>query len=321
MAARTGLGKGLDSLIPNKKTKNKESEDVKTKVKESSTSKNQQLKKNETNSSSSEGAEVLVKISKVEPDKNQPRKEFNEEALQELADSIKKYGIIQPIIVNKNGMFYQIIAGERRWRAAKLAGLKEIPVIIRDFDKQKTAEISIIENIQRENLNPIEEAFAYQRLIDEFHLTQESVAEKVSKSRVAVTNSLRLLKLNEKVRQRVIDGAISMGHARAILSVSDKDKQTLICKHIEDKKLSVRDTEKYISELKSGKKEKTSKVPKVSQQQALAFKEMEERLKETLNCNVKIHQKTSKKGQIEIEYYSMADLEIICNEILSLKKR
>ena len=228
MAAR-GLGKGLDSLIPNAVGE--------AKVKKESKAESKEEKRED-------GKETVVKITMVEPNRKQPRKNFDEDALQELADSIKQFGLIQPILVQDRKNHYEIIAGERRWRAAKIAGLKEVPVIIRNYSEKEIMEISLIENIQRENLNPIEEAQAYKRLLEEFHLKQDEVAERVSKSRAAVTNSMRLLKLGEEVQQMLIDDMISTGHARALLAIENQEEQYTIAQKIFDEKLSVRDVEK-----------------------------------------------------------------------------
>ena len=234
MAAR-GLGKGLDSLIPNALG------DTKTKKETAAKSK--------TETTEGKEPQTLVKITKVEPNREQPRKNFDEDALQELADSIKQFGLLQPILVQDRKDYYEIIAGERRWRAAKLAGLKEVPVIIRNYTEQEIMEISLIENIQREDLNPIEEAQAYKRLLTEFHLKQDEVAERVSKSRAAVTNSIRLLKLNEDVQRMVVDEMISTGHARALLAVENPEEQYNLAQRIFDEKLSVRDVEKLVKNL------------------------------------------------------------------------
>ena len=233
MAAKVarGLGKGLDTLIP-----------VATPKTESNMSSTDQK-------SEEKGAETIVKITMVEPNREQPRKNFDEDALQELADSIKQFGLLQPILVQDRKTYYEIIAGERRWRAAKLAGLKEVPVIIRDYTEQEIVEISLIENIQREDLNPIEEAQAYKKLLTEFNLKQDEVAERVSKSRTAVTNSMRLLKLCDEVQQMIIDDMISTGHARALISIDDPEQQYLIAQKVFDEKLSVRDVEKLVKNL------------------------------------------------------------------------
>lgn len=310
---KRGLGKGLDTLIPNKGTEKKQTiAETKTSVSKSNI---------RSNNKETKSPDSIVKISLIQPDPNQPRKTFTEESLQELSDSIKKFGIIQPIVVtaSEDSKFYNIVAGERRWRAAKLAGLKEVPVIIREFDKLETIEISIIENIQRENLNPIEEAAAYQRLIDEYHFTQEDVASKVSKSRVSITNSLRLLKLNTKVQELVANGSLSYGHARAILGVSDSDKQFEIAQMVINTKLSVRETEKYISKLSASND--NPKSSSKSNAHTAYYKEMEEKMKEALGCKVSIDAKSPKRGKIVIEYYSQSDLELLYNFILSNSKK
>ena len=232
-AKKGGLGKGIDSLIPNKVARAAVSDNVGIDLKENP---------------------ISVNINKVEPNREQPRKNFDEDALQELSESIKQFGVLQPLLVQDKKDYYEIIAGERRWRAAKLAGLKEIPVIIKKLTDQEVVEISLIENIQRENLNPIEEAFAYKRLLTEFHLKQDEVAERVSKSRTAVTNSMRLLKLNDKVQQMVIDDMLTTGHARALLGIEDSEKQYLTAQKIFDEKLSVRETEKLVKKLQQEEK-------------------------------------------------------------------
>ena len=264
-----------------------------------------------------EGArEQLLNIAQIEPNQEQPRKHFNEEQLKELAESVKNYGILQPLLVQKKGDFFEIIAGERRWRAAKLAGLKAVPVLIRDYTKQQTVEIALIENIQRENLNPIEEAMAFKRLLTEFSLKQDEVAERVSKSRTAVTNSMRLLKLNEKVQQMIIDDMISTGHARALLAIDDEEQQYILANKIFDEKLSVRETEKLIKELKNPKKEKKKKIV----ENDFIYRDSEERMKSLMGTKVSINQKANGKGKIEIEYYSEKDFERIYDLIMSIEK-
>ena len=238
---RNGLGKGLDSLIPDKNTKNNTTYQVEEKAVDHP-------------GESNNFGEILVKINKVEPNREQPRKEFDEDSLLELADSIKQFGILQPLLVQKKKDYYEIIAGERRWRAAKIAGIKEVPVVIKEYTAQEIVEISLIENIQRENLNPIEEAMAYKRLLEEFSLKQDEVAERVSKSRTAVTNSMRLLKLSAKVQQMIVDDMITTGHARALLAIDDEEQQFIIANKIFDEKLSVRETEKLVKTLKNPKK-------------------------------------------------------------------
>ena len=294
MAAR-GLGKGLDSLIPNALGETK--------------TKKETAAKSKTETTEGEEPQTLVKITKVEPNREQPRKNFDEDALQELADSIKQFGLLQPILVQDRKDYYEIIAGERRWRAAKLAGLKEVPVIIRNYTEQEIVEISLIENIQREDLNPIEEAQAYKRLLTEFHLKQDEVAERVSKSRAAVTNSIRLLKLNEEVQRMVVDEMISTGHARALLAVENPEEQYNLAQRIFDEKLSVRDVEKLVKNLnKPAKVKKTNPVDKSLE---AVYQDIEENLKQKLSTKVAITSKGNGAGKIEIEFYSHDDLEKI----------
>ena len=248
-------------------------------------------------------ADTVLKINDIEPNRNQPRKNFDEDTILELADSIKQYGVIEPIVVTKRDNYYEIIAGERRWRAAKKAGLKEVPVVIKNFSEQEAMEVALIENIQRENLNPIEEALAYQKLIKDYKLKQDEVAEKVSKSRVAVTNSLRLLKLDERVQKMVIDDMISGGHARALLAVSNGDTQYALAMKAFDEKLSVREVEKLIKNIGS----EETKKPKDD----FVYRDIESKLKEIIGTKVVIHNKNNNKGKIEIEYYSQDDFERI----------
>lgn len=291
MAAR-GLGKGLDSLIPNAvgEAKAKKEKETKEAVPES------------------KGAqETIVKISMVEPNRKQPRKNFDEDTLQELSDSIKQFGLIQPILVQDRKDHYEIIAGERRWRAAKLAGLKEIPVIIRDYSEREIMEISLIENIQREDLNPIEEAQAYKRLLEEFHLKQDEVAERVSKSRAAVTNSMRLLKLCDEVQQMLIDDMISTGHARALLAIEDAEEQYTVAQQIFDEKLSVRDVEKLVKNLHKPVKQ-TKKVSEDKTMETI-YLDIEEKLKARLSTKVTVTSKGEGAGKIEIEFYNHDDLD------------
>ena len=264
---------------------------------------------------------ILVDIKKVEPNREQPRKNFDEDALLELSESIKQFGVLQPLLVLDKKGYYEIIAGERRWRAAKMAGLKEIPVIIKDLTEQEVVEIALIENIQRENLNPIEEAIAYRRLLTEFNLKQDEVAERVSKSRTAVTNSMRLLKLNEKVQQMVIDEMITTGHARALLGIEDQEKQYQIAQKIFDEKLSVRETEKLVKKIQQEKEEdKEKKEVKIDPKMAAIFNDLEETMKMILGTKVAINQKDEKKGKIEIEYYSMDELDRIIDLIRTIGK-
>lgn len=304
VAKKTGLGKGLDSLIPthsfSQKTTVKEVKEEKQQVKT--------VVKQE---------EFKIKITEIEPNREQPRKKFDEDALLELAESIKQFGVIQPLIVQKKGDYYEIIAGERRWRAAKMAGLKEIPVIIKDYTNQERVEISLIENIQREDLNPIEEAHAYKRLLNEFSLKQDEVAERVSKSRTAVTNSMRLLKLDDRVQQMVIDDMISTGHARALLSIEDKELQYTVANRIFDEKLSVRETEKL---MKSIQLEKTDKKKEDKNTvNSLIYKDIEEKIKAILGTKVIVDHKANNKGKIQIEYYSNEELERIVEMLESIR--
>lgn len=286
-----GLGKGLDSLIPNivgeTKAKNIASEGT-------------------THAEDDKVQETLVKITMVEPNRKQPRKTFDEDSLQELSDSIKQVGLIQPILVQDKNDHYEIIAGERRWRAAKMAGIKEIPVIIRNYTEQEIMEISLIENIQREDLNPIEEAQAYKRLLTEFNLKQDEVAERVSKSRAAVTNSIRLLKLNEKVQQMVIDDMISTGHARALLAVEDPEEQYALAQRIFDERMNVRDVEKLVKNLHKPEKVKKKNDNKVME---VIYQDIENKLKQRLSTKVIVTPKGEGSGKIEIEFYNHEDLD------------
>ena len=265
---------------------------------------------------SSSAQETLVKITKVEPNREQPRKNFDEDALQELADSIKQFGLLQPILVQDRKTHYEIIAGERRWRAAKLAGLKEVPVIIRDYTEQEIVEISLIENIQREDLNPIEEAQAYKKLLTEFNLKQDEVAERVSKSRTAVTNSMRLLKLCDEVQQMIIDDMISTGHARALISIEDPEQQYTIAQRVFDEKLSVRDVEKLVKDLNKPQKPKKEVVEDKSLD--IIYQDVEEKLKQSLGTKVSIASKGNGAGKLEIEFYTHDDLDKII-ELLTRK--
>ena len=263
---------------------------------------------------------VTVRISEVEPNRQQPRKAFDEEKLEELSASIKTYGLLSPILVQKRDGYYEIIAGERRWRAALKAGLKEIPVIIRDYSEKEILELSLIENIQREDLNPIEEAKAYKRLMDEFDMGQAEVAERVSKSRSAVANSVRLLKLGDPAQQMLVDGQISMGHARALLPLEYSDKQTELAQKIVDQALSVRDTEKIVKEILSGESGKETETVKPREQEedpgiAVIYKQIEERLQQTLHTKVSIQRKRNGHGKLQIEFYNNDDLDKIIDKL------
>ncbi|MCI8968122.1 MAG: ParB/RepB/Spo0J family partition protein [Lachnospiraceae bacterium] len=289
--AQRGLGKGLDSLIP-----------------ASGNSENKEVKQ----------AETMVKIAKVEPNRDQPRKNFDEDALQELADSIKQFGLLQPILVQDRKEYYEIIAGERRWRAAKLAGLREVPVIVRNYTDQEIVEISLIENIQREDLNPIEEALAYRRLLEEFHLKQDEVAERVSKSRTAVTNSMRLLKLCDNVQQMIIDDMLSTGHARALIPIEDEELQLQLAQRIFDEKLSVREVEKIVKGILKPETEKPKKE-ETPQSIQYIYQNIENQLKEKLSRKVEITSKGKNgTGKIEIEFYSNEDLDHLIESLSNI---
>ena len=298
---KKGLGKGLDSLIPdNRGAKTAEPE----------------LPSEKETADELKSGEQMMKINMVEPNRDQPRKNFDEDALLELADSIKQFGILQPLLVRKRKDYYEIIAGERRWRAAKMAGIKEVPVIIKEYSEQEIIEIGLIENIQRENLNPIEEAMAFKRLLEEFNLKQDEVAERVSKSRTAVTNSMRLLRLDGRVQQMIIDDMITTGHARALLAIDDKEQQYTLANKIFDEKLSVRETEKLIKDIKNPKKPKEKKVI----ENAFIYKDIENKMKEIIGTKVSVASKGNGKGKIEIEYYSDKELERVFEMILSIRR-
>ncbi len=293
-----GLGKGLDSLIPDKVGNSELVEEHKQN-------------------------EFMVNINKVEPNKEQPRKNFDEDALLELSESIKQFGVLQPLIVQDKDTYYEIIAGERRWRAAKLAGIKEIPIIIKSLTPQERVEISLIENIQREDLNPIEEAIAYKRLLTEFNLKQDEVAERVSKSRTTVTNSMRLLKLDEKVQQMVIDEMLTTGHARALLAIEDQELQFTAAQKIFDEKLSVRETEKLIKKILKGDSINNDQLKEENEEKKqlkAIYHELEEKMKQALGTKVVINFKDKNKGKIEIEYYDSDQFEHLLEMFQSVKK-
>lgn len=306
----------------NKSPKSRKSRGQDSKIQDN---KNQGTKDPETKEQAEKSSDslknaVIVRISEVEPNREQPRKKFDDDKLEELSESIKTYGLLQPILVQKRDGYYEIIAGERRWRAALKAGLKEIPVIVRDYTEKEILELSLVENIQRENLNPIEEAIAYKRLMDEFGLGQEEVAQRVSKSRSAVANSLRLLKLEENVQKMVIDGEISMGHARALLPLEDPEKQLSTAKEIVDKKLTVRETEKKVKEILSSRDETDTKKPETKQQEedpsiAIIYKQIEERLQQTLHTKVSIQRKRNGHGKLLIDFYNSDDLDKIIDKL------
>lgn len=308
---KSGLGKGLDTMIPVYASKTKavkEPEKTKPEVVEVVKEVIKEVVKNN---------ETIVKITEVEPNREQPRKNFDEDALLELSDSIKQFGVLQPLLVQKKNDYYEIIAGERRWRAAKMAGLKEIPVIIKDFTEQQIVEISLIENIQREDLNPIEEALAYKRLLTEFHLKQDEVAERVSKSRTTVTNSMRLLKLDQRVQQMLIDDMITTGHARALLAIEDGELQWKLATKVFDEKLSVREVEKLMKDLQKEKKEAPKKETTALD---YIYRDMEDKMKAILGTKVTVNHKADNKGKIEIEYYSNEELERIYDMLRTINQ-
>lgn len=304
MAAKRGLGRGLNNLIPTdtdndsaSNTKTTKVEVVKEVVKE---------------------VEKVLKISQIEPNREQPRKQFDEDALQELSDSIKQFGVIQPLIVTKRKGYYELIAGERRWRAARMAGLKEVPVIIRDYTDQEIVEIALIENIQRENLNAIEEAKAYKRLLEEFNLKQDEVAERVSKSRTAVTNSMRLLKLTDRVQQMLIDEMLTSGHARALLAIEDSEAQYELACRVFDEKLSVRDTERLVKKYQTEKDK--SEVAVTVEDLSFIYKDIENKLRDIVGSKISVKAKDNNKGKIEIEYFSKDELERITELMYTISK-
>lgn len=296
---RSGLGKGLDGLIPN------------------SGIKTTKIMKSEEPVAKKENTPTMVKVSMIEPNREQPRKNFDEDALIELSESIKKVGVICPILVQKRDDYYEIVAGERRWRASKLAGLKEMPVVIRNMDKQETLVTALVENIQREGLNPIEEAQAYKTLINEFQLKQDEVAEQVGKSRTTITNSMRLLKLDERVQQMLIDEMLSMGHARALLAIENGEDQFTVATKVFDEKLSVRDIEKLVKAMQKKKEDKPKEVKDDSLE--CIFRDLEEKLASKVGTKVHVSNRAKGKGKIEIEYYSTEELERIMDLIMSIK--
>ncbi|MGN0152861.1 MAG: ParB/RepB/Spo0J family partition protein [Lachnospiraceae bacterium] len=309
---KKGLGNGLDTMLG-----------VNT----------AQTRKNRTSSKSDEPKEIIkevvkevpkemtLKIKDIEINKDQPRKQFNEDALQELADSISQHGVIEPLVVTKRNNYYLLVSGERRWRAAMKAGLKEVPVVVKEYTDQQILEIGLIENIQREDLNPIEEAQAYKKLIEEFHLKQDDVAERVSKSRSNITNILRLLKLTEAVQEMVIDEKLSNGHARALLPIEDKELQYETACKVFDERLSVRETEKLVkkivNDLNNPKKEPEAAA--TTEDLSFLYRELEENFKYKLGAKTTVKAKNNEKGKIEIEYYSKDELEHIMEMIYSIQ--
>lgn len=311
MPTKKGLGRGLNQLIPT-------GDEARTKSKSTPGETTKTITKEVVKEVVKE-VEQKVKITQIEPNKSQPRKQFDEDALQELADSIKQYGVLEPLIVTKKGKFYEIIAGERRWRAARLAGVKEVPVVIREYTDREIMEISLIENIQREDLNPIEEALAYESLINEYSLTQEEVAEKVSKNRSTIANSLRLLKLCDEVRQMIIEDKLTTGHARALIPIEGAELQTEAANFIFDNKLSVRDTEIYIKKLLSIPKESKENIV-ATNDLSIFYNDIESRLKDILGAKIAIKSKNNDKGKIEINYYSQDELERITEMLYSINR-
>jgi ParB family chromosome partitioning protein len=311
MPAKKGLGRGLSDLIPtgdldNQKSKSGSKSTTKTVTKEVVKEVVKEV-------------EQKLKITQIEPNKSQPRKQFDEDALQELADSIKQFGVLEPLIVTKKGKYYELIAGERRWRAARIAGIKEVPVVIRDYTDKEIMEISLIENLQREDLNPIEEALAYESLINEYSLKQEDVAERVSKSRSTITNSLRLLKLCDNVRQMIIDDKLTTGHARALIPIEDADLQFEAANTVFDNKLSVRETEIYVKKLLSPERMKQEKE-KEEKDLSVFYNDIEGKLKNILGAKISIKTKNNDKGKIEINYYSQDELERITEMLYSINR-
>lgn len=294
-----GLGKGLNNLI-REDVKPVETPVPETKIVEKI------VKQPE---------EIRLKLSSIEPNREQPRKNFNEDALIELSESIKQYGVVEPLLVQKKGDYYEIIAGERRWRAAKMAGVKDVPVVIRDYSPQEIVEVSLIENIQREDLNPIEEALAYQRLSKDFNLKQDEIAERVSKSRATVANAMRLLKLDKRVQQMIIDDMISSGHARCLIGIEDGEQQYMVAQNIFDNKLSVRETEQLIKKLNA-----PEKPIKENKENDFVYRDWENKLKDKMKTKVVIKNRDNNKGKIEIDYYSKEDLERIIYMLQSVKE-
>ena len=307
---KKGLGKGLGAIFGEDVVKeSKEETEKKAKAKAEAKAAEEMDDK---------GRILMLKLDLVQPNKEQPRKTFDEEKINELAESVKNYGVLQPLLVQKKGSFYEIIAGERRWRAAKAAGLKEVPAVLKEYSKQEAMEISLIENVQRADLNPIEEALGYKQLINEFGLTQEEIAIRVAKSRVAITNTMRLLKLDEQIQNMLIQGIISSGHARALLSLEDTMMQLKAAKEILDKKLSVRETEKLVKRMQKEVSGEKKEEKKKDETLALIYQNLEDRMKSVMGTKVSIHNKDKNKGRIEIEYYSEAELERIVEMIESI---
>ncbi len=312
--AKKGLGRGLGAIFGEETVA---AATEKRKIKNAATAKTAAVKTSGTDSDVSRETSSDIKISLIEPNSDQPRKAFNDESLAELADSIKEHGVIQPIIVKKTGKTYRIIAGERRWRAARIAGLNEIPAIVREYDDKETAEIALIENIQRENLNSVEEARAYRALIDDYNLTQEELSKRLSKSRTAITNSLRLLQFDDDILDLIGSGELSAGHARAILAVNGKRAQYKAAREVINNGLSVRDTEKLAKRINAGRKDTGRNKASEDNRYAEA---LSEELSESLHFKVRVVQKSSQRGKIEIEYSSLQELEQLSDLIRSVKE-
>lgn len=313
MASKKGLGRGLDILIPKEKKSTKEETEKKTA--------DISIAAKDKEEDQKQIYDFLVDIKKVEPNRNQPRKQFDEDAIEELADSIKQYGVIQPLLVKKKDDYYEIIAGERRWRASKKAGLKKIPVIVKEYEDTEILKISLIENLQREDLNPIEEAIAYQKLSEDYGLKQDEIAVSVSKSRTAITNTMRLLKLDERVQKMIMNNLISSGHGRSLIPIEDNEKQYQTAIRIMDDGLSVREAERLVKKvLKENEKIEDKEEAAKEDNNSSMFNYYENRMKEILGSKVKIKNKKNNKGKIEIEYYSPEELERIIDMIQSIEK-
>ena len=305
MAMKKGLGRGLDMLIPKEEKKEAVQEDKKE------ASKKDPEKKSEY--------DMMVPINQIEPNRNQPRKQFDEDAIEELADSIKQFGVIQPLIVKKRENYYEIIAGERRWRASKKAGIKKVPVIVKDYDEKEILKISLIENLQREDLNPIEEALAYQQLKSEYGLKQDEIATSISKSRTAITNTMRLLKLDERVQKMVMDNLITSGHGRTLIPIENKEVQYQTAVKIMDEGLSVREAERIVKKMLEDKKQNKEEASLEQQEEQIYLSFFEGKMKDILGSKVTIKNKKNQKGKIEIEYYSKDELERIIDLIQSIQ--
>ena len=312
MARKNALGRGLGALIPGfEEEKVDKPQENLTKSQKLSTKKTESV----DNSVDNTNKVLLLPLSKVEPREDQPRMVFDENALEELAESIKQQGVLQPIIVVQRDKHYEIVMGERRWRAAKLAGLTKIPAIVREYQEQELLEVALIENIQRENLNPIEEAQAYQHLIDNLGIRQEDVARRVAKSRTAVTNSLRLLKLEERVQALIMEGRLSEGHGRSLLSLTDRAQQFPLAEEIISRQLSVRETERLVKKMNEGPAPKPLKKPLLRDGRDIAYDELVLSLRKSLGTKVDIRRTGANKGQIVIDYYSLEDLEQLLDRL------